>query len=259
MEPQGVDVPALLRRTFPLWLAWILYAAPALWAVLVVRAVTSLPEQLFQQAPFYDENGTLIPGDANPEPVGWLARFGVTLALSLGTPLLAPAELSLLGLVAALSLLGLVAAAVVTAIWAVRGRSFHLRSVAAVGAVFSVALGVVGVLGVVSRDAAYEAARPMWGPDSVGLFDGQFAVWGLVGIFGVILTWTFARLGFGPLPTVPVPDSQVAPELPEPDGAALEPEDGGADEPAAPAGPASAADVDEDSLAVYRRPSGPES
>lgn len=285
MEPQGVDVPALLRRTFPLWLVWILYAAPALWAVQVFRAVTAVPNLPFNDTTIYDENGTVIStGPGAAESVGWLARFGVALALSFGTPPPAPKELSLLGLVAA---------AVVTAMWAGR-RSFHLRSVAAVGAVFSFALGVVGLLVVTSRDASYEVVKQMWGPEGIGLFDGQFASWGLVGIFGAILTWTFARLGWGPVPMRPLPDSQVRPEPQANDGAAPAPDDGGAPEPAAggwdvrpelppdfvapepgsslferptsrtswadvgAGGPTDAA-IAEDPLAVYRRPSGPDS
>ena len=95
---------------------------------------------------------------------------------------------------------------VVSAVWTVRARSFHLRSVAAVGALFSVGLAVVGLLVVVSRDATHEAVRPMWGPEGLDQFDGQFAVWGTVGVLGAILAWTFARLGFGPLPMRHSPD-----------------------------------------------------
>lgn len=198
MEPQGVDVPALLRRTLPLWLAWVLYAAPALWAVQVFRAVTAMPNLPFNDTTIYDENGTVIsngPGEA--EPIGWLARFGVSLVLSFGTLAPAPPELPLFGLGAAV---------VVSAVWTVRARSFHLRSVAAVGALFSVGLAVVGLLVVVSRDATHEAVRPMWGPEGLDQFDGQFAVWGTVGVLGAILAWTFARLGFGPLPMRHSPD-----------------------------------------------------
>lgn len=198
MEPQGVDVPALLRRTLPLWLAWVLYAAPALWAVQVFRAVTAMPNLPFNDTTIYDENGAVIsngPGEA--EPIGWLARFGVSLVLSFGTLAPAPPELPLFGLGAAV---------VVSAVWTVRARSFHLRSVAAVGALFSVGLAVVGLLVVVSRDATHEAVRPMWGPEGLDQFDGQFAVWGTVGVLGAILAWTFARLGFGPLPMRHSPD-----------------------------------------------------
>ena len=161
----------MLRRTLPLWLAWVLYAAPALWAVQVFRAVTAMPNLPFNDTTIYDENGTVIsngPGEA--EQIGWLARFGLSFVLSFGT--LAPAAPEM-------PLFGLAAAVVVSAVWTVRARSFHLRSVAAVGALFSVGLAVVGLLVVVSRDATHEAVRPMWGPEGLDQFDGQFG-WGLV-------------------------------------------------------------------------------
>ena len=248
MQAQGVDVGALLRKVAPVWLAWVLLAAPAMWLVAAYLAVSDA--QFPSDVQVYDESGNLVSSGGSGAAITGLPRLFLGMLLGLGNTTLS----------SELPPLGWFGAAGVALLWAGQRRRVRLLPVTIVGALLALHLAVSGFWIVLAREPMRESLSQLLSQNDLTGFTGSFVGWGIVGLFGAILCWVFLRIGFGPVPLLPPPviGLDTAGEVAPDPGTEAAPDP----EPAPPVPAAEPVEFtrssevhDGDPLAAYRRPS----